>query len=81
MKYKVHGNTNINVTIEVTADSEAAAIETAADELDSLTIYAGNGGTDKLVGVDLEEASISADEPIYWNTAFEVDSDKGDDSE
>jgi hypothetical protein len=81
MKYKVHGNTNINVTIEVEADSEAEAVQKANDELDSLIAFAGNGGTDKLVGVDLEKASISADEPIYWNTAFEVDSDKGDDSE
>jgi hypothetical protein len=79
MKYKVHGNTNINITIEVTADSEAAAIEKAADELDSLVIFVGNDGTDKLVGVDSEEASISADEGIHWNTAFEIDDEEEED--
>jgi hypothetical protein len=77
MRYRVHGNTNVNITIEVTADSEAEAILKATDELDELIIFAGNGGTDKLVGVDLAEASISADEGIHWNTAFLID-DEGE---
>lgn len=66
--YRVFGHTSVTVTIEVNAKSEEEAYEKAREELDSLTAYFGNGGTDKLVGVDgYNESSVSADEEIEYD--------------
>lgn len=67
-KYRVSGHTSVTVTIEVNAKSEEEAYEKALEELDSLTAYCGNGGTDKIVGVDgYNESSVSADETIEYD--------------
>ncbi|MDD3231445.1 MAG: hypothetical protein PHE09_19870 [Oscillospiraceae bacterium] len=66
-KYRVYGHTTVTVTIEVTADTEAEAYETALNDLNSLNAYCGNGGTDKLIGVDGDEQSVNADEEIEYD--------------
>ena len=76
MKYRVYGHTTVNVTIEVMADSAEEAISEACGELNGLIPYVGNGGTDKLVGVDGDCASVSADDEIQWTSAEELGSDE-----
>jgi len=66
-KYRVYGSVSVSVSIEVEAADKDAAIEAAYGNFGGLTNYAGNGGTDKLVGVYEDEVSIEADgsEPVF----------------
>lgn len=57
-KYAVHGVVNVEVVKEVWANSENEAYEKAHYELSSLTEYMGNGGLDKLIGVDGSGESV-----------------------
>lgn len=59
-KYAVHGVVEVEVVKEVWANSESEAYEKAYYELPCLTEYCGNGGTDKLIGVDGSGESISS---------------------
>jgi hypothetical protein len=76
VRYKVYGSTVVNVVTEVTADSPEEALETALSELNGLIQYVGNGGADKLVGVDGEHDSVSADDEIQWTNAEELGNDE-----
>ena len=58
-KYAVHGFVEVEVIKEVWAHSEEEAYEKAADQLISLTEYCGNGGYDKLIGVEGDGESVS----------------------
>lgn len=49
--YRVWGMMTVSVSIQVEADDEDDAFEVADEVFDGLKGYAGNGGTDKLVGV------------------------------
>ena len=73
--YRVYGNTVVSVCKEVWANSADEAIERAEDELYSLTEYCGNGGYDKLVGVDGSDESVAADGAIEWDDAEELEDD------
>jgi hypothetical protein len=66
-KYQVIGTTTVTVYKEVWAANEEDAINKANNELQYLTAYCGNGGYDKLVGVEGENESIEADGWIEWN--------------
>ena len=57
-KYRVYGVVEVVVTKEVWANSESEAYEKAADQLDTLESYLGNGGDDKLIGVDGQDESV-----------------------
>jgi hypothetical protein len=59
-KYAVHGTVEVEVVKEVWANSEEEAYEKAHNELSSLTEYIGNGGSDKLIGVDGDGESVFA---------------------
>ena len=72
-RYRMSGHTTVNVVTVVEADSPKKALEKANDELCSLHDYAGNGGTDKLVGVCGENDSVSVDEGIIWDGYEELD--------
>ena len=74
-KYRVYGNTTVTIAIEVWANNETQAYEKATNKLDSLTAYCGNGGYDKLVGVDIEEASVSADSDIEYDDIEKIEED------
>jgi hypothetical protein len=73
MKYKVWGHTTVTVSVEVTANSEAEALEKAADRRAGLDLFAGNDGLDKIIGVDGEDESVSADYEISYDNAELID--------
>lgn len=58
-KYAVHGVVEVEVIKEVWAHNEDEAYEKAANQLTSLTEYCGNGGYDKLIGVEEDGESVS----------------------
>ncbi len=65
-KYDVHGTVPVVVTITVEAENEEAAIEIASREFNGVHSYVGNGGFDKLIGVDGSNESIDVDgEPKF----------------
>ena len=66
-KYKVYGTVQVSVYKEVWANSEDEAYEKASEELDELTEYCGNGGIDRLIGVENEGESVAADGIIEYN--------------
>ena len=74
-KYAVHGVVEVEVIKEVWANSEEEAYEKAAEELPFLTEYCGNGGDDKLIGVEEEGESVSANNRIEYNDIEEFEED------
>lgn len=74
-KYKVYGLVTVNVTKEVWANSEDEAREKAYDQLPCLTSYCGNGGYDKLVGVEEDDESVDVFEDIAYDEVEEIEDD------
>ena len=70
-KYRVYGTTTVTVTKEVWANNEEEAYEKAYNKLSRLTEYVGNGGYDKIVGVEEHDESVAANEDIEYDD-FEV---------
>ena len=66
-KYRVEGTTTVTVYKEVWANNESEAYDKAYRKLSCLTEYCGNGGCDKLIGVDGHDESVSADGFIEYN--------------
>ena len=79
MRYKVDGHVYVSVSIYVDADSKESAIEEAYNQLNTLDAFVGNGDTDKLIGVDIDEASVSCDDEIKWTEATEEDDEDDED--
>lgn len=76
-KFRVYGTVHINVTGTVEASSEDEAADKAYEEWPGLSNYAGNGGTNKIVGLYDQNWSI---EPA--DDALEIDVvEKGDDDD
>lgn len=71
-RYRVRGTTTVDVFIEVVADSPDEALIQAQDDLCGLSTYVGNGGMDKLIGVDGENESVEAGGEIEWDDADEL---------
>lgn len=69
MKYKVTVPYAIFVTVEVEADSVEEAEDEAFDHI-YVCGYAGNGGTDKLIGVT--EGSIEVGEVALEDNGFSI---------
>lgn len=76
-KYKVYGSYTITVMKEVWANSEDEAYEKADEKFGGVIEYCGNGGYDKLVGVDNEDESVSADGMVEWNEVEFLENDPG----
>lgn len=74
-KFRVEGRTYVTVYKEVWAANEEAAMEKAFDELSSLTAYCGNGGYDKLVGVEGYDESVEEDGIIEYHSVEELEND------
>lgn len=74
-KYIVKGCVTVEVSKEVWAYNEEDAIDKARDQLSSLTAYCGNGGCDKLVGVDGDGESVDIYEDIDYESAEEIEDD------
>lgn len=84
MRYRVYGHTTVVVVTEVNAESEAEAYKKASKKLSGLGAYCGNGGTDKLIGVEGGYDSVSADENITYDDIEllgETDEDDDEDEE
>ena len=71
MLYRVFGHTVVNVSTIVEAESEAEAIEVAQREFEGIDSYVGNGGDDKLIGVEGENETIAADDYVVFDDAQE----------
>ena len=65
-KYRVYGWAKVSVVMTVEADTEEGAIEAAHEEFPGLSGYCGNGGIDKLVGVNDESVSLSPDDDFEF---------------
>ena len=74
-KYVVYGRTTVTITKEVWANSESEAYNKAFNQLSILTGYCGNGGYDKLVGVNGANESVAADGEIEYNHIEMIDDD------
>lgn len=75
-KYVVYGKVTAFVCVELEAEDKEDAIERAYDECSSVMAFAGNGGTDKMIGVcntDSAEVSINCDDDIEYTEAEEID--------
>lgn len=68
-KYVVLGNTQVTVSITVEANSKDEAYKKARKQFKGIQDYVGNGGTDKLIGVE-GDCTIAADEPVVWDDIF-----------
>lgn len=66
-KYRVYGTTVVEVVKEVWANNEDEAYEKASNQLSRLIEYVGNGGYDKLVGVECDDESVAANEDIDYD--------------
>lgn len=74
-KYRVCGTTTVTVYKEVWANDDDEACRKAERELDSLTEYCGNGGYDKLIGVDGYDESVYADDFIHYDDVEVLEDD------
>lgn len=74
-KFKVFGTVMVSVTKEVWANCEYDAFGKAFAELPQLTEYCGNGGYDKLVGVEGTDETVSADSSIEYDYAEVLEED------
>lgn len=70
-KYTVFGHTEITVSTVVEANSIEEAIEKAEERFKGISSFCGNGGTDKLIGVNGEDDTISADSCVKFDDAAE----------
>lgn len=76
-RYRVFGHTTVTVStvIEVPDDEdldEDEIYERASNEFDGIGSFAGNGGIDKIIGVNGYSDSISADEEVEFDD-FELE--------
>ena len=77
--YEVRGTVTVEVFKRVKANDEHEAIELAEQYLSGLTEYCGNGGTDKLIGVEEESESVqTSGDYVEWHEACETDDDRYD---
>lgn len=74
-KYKIYGMVTVNVTKEVWANNEDEAFEKAREQLPCLTEYCGNGGYDKMVGVEGDGEAVETFEDIAYDDWEELEDD------
>lgn len=79
-KWKVTGKVTVYVTAIVDADDEDEAFDAAADEIEMLESYCGNGGTDKLIGVSSENLSVESSDIVEWDEAEPADESESPDA-
>ena len=76
MKYAVRGKVTVFVCVELEAEDKEDAIEKAFDECSALDALVGNGGVDKMLGVqdtDTAEVSVSCSDEVEFTEAEEID--------
>jgi hypothetical protein len=72
-KFIVLGTVPISVSITVEADDKESAIKAAYRDFEGLSGYAGNGGSDKLIGTYQQEVSLEGDGEPEFNDAEELE--------
>ena len=72
-KWVVTGNVEVTVSITVEAETEDEAMEIAEENFGGVNSYCGNGGTDKLIGVNGDNESISCDCDVEFDDCYEDD--------
>lgn len=65
--YEVTGTFEITVKKRVLANSPEEALEKAKETFGGIHEYCGNGGDDKLIGVENSSESVFADGDIEWD--------------
>ena len=79
--YEVRGTITIEVLKRVKAKDEDEAMELAEKHFSGLTEYCGNGGNDKLVGVEEYSESVqTCGDYVKWEEAYETDNDNYDEA-
>lgn len=66
-KYDVHGTVPVVVHITVEAENGNQAMEIAAEEFRGVFEYVGNGGYDKLIGVEGENETITIEGSVEFD--------------
>lgn len=72
-KYIVYGKVAAFISVKLEAENKKEAIEKAYEECSGPSSYVGNGGYDKLIGVDGFNVSINCDDEIEYTEAEEFD--------
>ncbi len=75
-KYAVYGKVVAWVRVELEAKDKEEALEKAYEECSYVMALVGNGGTDKIIGVDDTDSakvSINCDDEIEYTEAEEID--------
>lgn len=72
-KYIVTGKVTAFITVEIEAESKEEAIEMAYEECSGPMSFVGNGGYDKLIGVDGDNVSISCDDEVEYTEVEEIE--------
>lgn len=67
MKYDVHGTVPVVVHITVEAENGDQAMEIAEQKFKGIHEYMGNGGFDKLIGVEGKNESITIDDEVEFD--------------
>lgn len=70
-KYDVHGTVPVVVHITVEAENGDQAMEIAEKRFRGVKEYAGNGGCDKLIGVEGNNESITVDGNVEFDNCSE----------
>lgn len=66
-KYDVHGTAPVVVHITVEAENGDQAMEIAKKKFRGVKEYTGNGGVDKLIGVEGSNESITIDGDVEFD--------------
>lgn len=66
-KFDVHGTIPVCVHITVEAENGEQALKIAAQRFNGLREYAGNSGTDKLIGVEGTDESVTIDGNVKFD--------------
>lgn len=70
-KYDVHGTVTVVVHITVKAENGDQAMEIAKKKFRGVKEYVGNGGVDKLIGVEGSNESITIDGDVEFDNCTE----------
>lgn len=71
-KYIVTGKVTAFISVEIEAESKEEAIEMAYEECSGPMAFVGNGGYDKLIGVDGSNVSIVCDNEVEYTEVEEI---------
>lgn len=72
-KYIVYGKVTAFVSVELEAKNKKEAIEKAYEECSGPMSFVGNGGCNKLIGVDGDNVNISCDDEVEYTEVEEIE--------